>query len=104
MRALAVSGRQRDAQLPEVPTFQELGVGFVDETSWYALFAPRGTPKQIVSKINGDLNRILALPDMKERELTLGYRFIGGPPDELAKMFRAEITKWADVANNAALK
>jgi tripartite-type tricarboxylate transporter receptor subunit TctC len=63
-----------------------------------------GTPKQIVSKINGDLNRILALPDMKERELTLGYRFIGGSPDELAKMFRAEITKWADVANNASLK
>jgi tripartite-type tricarboxylate transporter receptor subunit TctC len=104
MRALAVSGRARDAQLPEVPTFQELGVGFVDETSWYALFAPRGTPKEIVGKINADMNRIIVLPDMKERERTLGYRFIGGPPDDLAKLLRAEIAKWADVAKSASLK
>jgi len=104
MRALAVSGRQRDAQLPDVPTFQELGVGFVDETSWYALFAPKGTPKDIIGKISADMNRILALPDMKARELTFGYRFIGGSPDVLAKMFQAEIGKWADVANSASLK
>jgi Uncharacterized protein conserved in bacteria len=51
MRALAVSGRARAAQLPDVPTFNELGIGFVDESSWYALFAPRGTPKEIVAKI-----------------------------------------------------
>ncbi len=104
MRALAVSGRERAAQLPDVPTFQELGVGFVDETSWYALFAPKGTPKEIVAKINGDMNRILALPDMKEREATLGYRFIGGSPDELATMLKREIAKWAEVANSASLK
>src|SRR5712692_7481075 len=77
MRALTVSDHARSAQLPEVPTFQELGIAFVDETSWYALFAPKGTRKEIVAKINADLTRILALPDMKEREATLGYRFIG---------------------------
>jgi len=104
MRALAVSGRERAAQLPEVPTFQELGVGFVDETSWYALFAPKGAPKEIVAKINADMNRILALPDMKEREATLGYRFIGGTPDALAAMLKHEIAKWAEVANSASLK
>src|SRR5262249_50590619 len=86
MRGLVVSGRERAAQLPDVPTFQELGVGFVAETSWYALFAPRGTPKGIVAKINADVNRILAQPDMKERELTLGYRFVGGSQDDLARM------------------
>jgi len=104
MRALAVSGRERAAQLPDVPTFQELGVGFVDETSWYALFAPKGTPKEIIAKINGDMNRILALPDMKEREATLGYRFIGGSPDALAAMLKHEIAKWSEVANSASLK
>jgi tripartite-type tricarboxylate transporter receptor subunit TctC len=104
MRALAVSGRERAAQLPDVPTFQELGVGFVDETSWYALFAPKGTPREIIAKINGDMNRILALPDMKEREVTLGYRFIGGSPDELAAMLKHEIAKWAEVTNSASLK
>jgi tripartite-type tricarboxylate transporter receptor subunit TctC len=104
MRALAVSGRARALQLPDVPTFNELGIGFVDESSWYALFAPRGTPKEIVAKINGDMARILSLPDMKERETTLGYRFIGGSSDQLAAMLRHEITKWAEVAKSASLR
>jgi tripartite-type tricarboxylate transporter receptor subunit TctC len=104
MRALAVSGRARAAQLPEVPTFNELGIGFVDESSWYALFAPRGTPKDIVAKINADMTRILAQPDMKERETTLGYRFVGGSPDKLAVMLKHEIDKWAEVANSSSLK
>jgi tripartite-type tricarboxylate transporter receptor subunit TctC len=104
MRALAVSGRARAAQLPDVPTFNELGIGFVDESSWYALFAPRGTPKEIVAKINSDMARILSLPEMKERETTLGYRFIGGSSDQLAAMLRHEITKWAEVAKSASLR
>ena len=104
MRALAVSGRVRAAQLPEVPTFNELGIGFVDESSWYALFAPRGTPKDIIAKINADMTHILATPDMKERETTLGYRFIGGSPDKLAAMLKHEIDKWAEVASSSSLK
>jgi tripartite-type tricarboxylate transporter receptor subunit TctC len=104
MRALAVSGRERAAQLPEIATFNELGIGFVDETSWYALFAPKGTPKEIVAKINADMNRIIATSDMKERETTLGYRFIGGTPDALAKLMNAEIAKWTDVAKSDSLK
>ncbi len=103
MRALAVSGHARSAQLPDVPTFQELGIAFVDETSWYALFAPKGTRKEIVAKINADMTRILALPDMKEREATLGYRFIGGRPEKLDAMLKAEIAKWAEVAKSASL-
>jgi tripartite-type tricarboxylate transporter receptor subunit TctC len=104
MRALAVSGRARAAQLPEVPTFNELGIGFVDESSWYALFAPRGTPRDIIAKINADMTHILTLPDMKERETTLGYRFVGGSPDKLAVMLKHEIDKWAEVANSSSLK
>ena len=104
MRALAVSGRARAAQLPEVPTLNELGIGFVDESSWYALFAPRGTPKDIIAKINADMTRILAQPDMKERETALGYRFVGGSPDKLAAMLKQEIDKWAEVANSSSLK
>jgi len=104
MRALAVSGKARAAQLPEVPTFTELGVKFVDETSWYALFAPKGTPKEIIAKVNGDVARILALPDMKEKAVTLGYRYVGGTPDALAAFLRSEIAKWAEVAKSASLK
>src|SRR5262245_63099020 len=59
MRALAVSGTTRATQLPDVPTFNELGVRFVDEASWYALFAPKGTRADIVAKTNAELARIL---------------------------------------------
>ena len=84
MRPLAVSGTTRATQLPDVPTFNELGVKFVDETSWYALFAPKGTRKEIIAKVNAELERILALPDVREKGVTLGYRYIGGPPEKLA--------------------
>jgi tripartite-type tricarboxylate transporter receptor subunit TctC len=104
MRALAVSGATRATQLPDVPTFNELGVKFVDETSWYALFAPKGTRKEIIVKVNAELERILALPDVKEKGVTLGYRYIGGPPEKLGTFLNGEIAKWADVAKSAALK
>jgi tripartite-type tricarboxylate transporter receptor subunit TctC len=104
MRALAVSGTTRATQLPDVPTFNELGVKFVDETSWYALFAPKGTRKDIIAKVNGELERILALPDVREKGVTLGYRYIGGPPEKLAAFLNSEIAKWAEVAKSAALK
>jgi tripartite-type tricarboxylate transporter receptor subunit TctC len=104
MRALAVSGTTRATQLPDVPTFNELGVKFVDETSWYALFAPKGTRKEIITKVNAELERILALPDVREKGVTLGYRYIGGPPEKLAAFLNGEIAKWAEVAKSAALK
>jgi tripartite-type tricarboxylate transporter receptor subunit TctC len=104
MRALAVSGQARARQLPDVPTFKELGVGFSDESSWYALFAPKGTSKAIVAKVNADMARIIALSDVKEREVTMGYRFIGGPPDKLDAFLKSEIAKWAEVAKSASLK
>jgi tripartite-type tricarboxylate transporter receptor subunit TctC len=104
MRALAVSGTARAAQLPDVPTFNELGVKFVDETSWYALFAPRGTPTEIIAKVNADVERILALPDVKEKAVTLGYHYVGGSPDKLRAFLANEIAKWAEVAKSASLK
>jgi len=104
MRALAVSGATRAAQLPDVPTFKELGIEFVDETSWYALFVPKGTPKEIVAKINADVAQILAMPDVKEKAVTLGYRYVGGSPEQLEGFLKSEIAKWAEVARDASLK
>jgi tripartite-type tricarboxylate transporter receptor subunit TctC len=104
MRALAVSGATRAAQLADVPTFNELGVKFVDETSWYALFAPKGTPKDIIAKVNADVERILAMPDVKEKGVTLGYRYVGGSPGKLDVFLKHEIAKWAEVAGGASLK
>jgi len=104
MRALAVSGPARAAQLPNVSTFKELGIAFADETSWYALFVPKGTPKHIVAKINADVGKILEMPDVKEKAVTLGYRYVGGSPDQLAAFLDHGIAKWAEVAKSASLK
>src|SRR5580698_8168314 len=104
LRALAVSGPTRAAQLPEVPTFDELGVAYGDDTSWYALFAPAGTPPAFVTKINADTNKILADADMKERAINLGFRQVGGSPEELGAHLHSEIDKWAKVAKAAGLE
>ena len=104
VRALAVSGPVRAKLLPDVPTLTEVGVKMPEESSWYGFFAPKGTPKPIIDKVNADLERILAMPDMKERETQLGYRFIGGPPDKLAAFLKAEIAKWGALAQKGAFK
>jgi tripartite-type tricarboxylate transporter receptor subunit TctC len=74
-----------------------------EEATWFAFFAPKGTPKDVILKVNRDVARILTLPDVKERAVTLGYRFVGGSPDELGIFLKAEIAKWAVVAKEAEL-
>jgi tripartite-type tricarboxylate transporter receptor subunit TctC len=103
VRPLAVSGSVRAAEFPDIPTFKESGVGFVDETSWYGIFAPKGTPKPVIDKINRDFNRVLDNPGIKERTATLGFRLLGGPPEKLQAMLTSEIAKWAEVAKTAGM-
>lgn len=103
VRALAVSGHARVAALPDVPTFKEQGVAMGEEATWFAFFAPKGAPREVVAKVNRDVERILSLPDVRARGVTLGYRFIGGPPEKLAGFLNAEIAKWAQVAKSADL-
>jgi tripartite-type tricarboxylate transporter receptor subunit TctC len=103
VRALAVSGHTRAPALPEVATFKEQGVAMEEESTWFAFFGPKGAPPDVIAKVNADVARVLALPDVKARAVTLGYRFIGGSPAELAAFLKAEIAKWADVAKKANL-
>src|SRR5271156_4726604 len=104
LRAIAVSGPTRAAQLPDVPTFDELGVAYGNDTSWYALFTPAGTPPTVIAKINADTNKILADADMKERATKLGLRLVGGAPEQLGVHLRSEIDKWAKVPKAAGLE
>jgi tripartite-type tricarboxylate transporter receptor subunit TctC len=103
LRALAVSGSVRSDQLADVPTFKEIGVPFVAETSWYGIYAPKGTPSEIIAKVNRDVGRILESPDVKERSEALGFRLLGGPPEKLGAMLKNEIAKWAEIAKSASL-
>ena len=103
LRPLAVSGPVRAKLLPNIPTLTELGIKMGEESSWYAFFAPKGTPKPIVEKVNRELERILATPEMRDRETALGYRFIGGSPEKLAEFLKSEIAKWDRLAKSGAL-
>jgi tripartite-type tricarboxylate transporter receptor subunit TctC len=104
MRALAVNGPTRSKLLPDVPTLEEAGVKMGQESSWYGFFAPKGTPKPIIDKINHDLQKVIDMPDMREREVQLGYRYFGGPPERLAAYLKADIAKWQALAAKGAFK
>ena len=104
IRAFAVTGPRRATLLPELPTFRELGITMGEESSWYALFAPKGTPRPMIDKINSDVKTIIELPDMKEREAQLGYRFIGGSPEELATFLKNDIAKWQEQERKGSFK
>ena len=103
VRGLAVNGPGRSKLVPELPTMKESGVNMTDESSWYGFFAPKGTPKAIVDKINKDLQTVIDSPEMREKELALGYRFIGGPPEKLTEHLKHETEKWARLAKSGSL-
>jgi len=104
VRPLAINGPARSKLLPELPTMIESGVNMKDESSWYGFFAPKGTPKPIIDKINRDLQTVIDKPDMREKELALGYRFIGGPPEKLRDYLRSETEKWEALEKKGAFK
>jgi tripartite-type tricarboxylate transporter receptor subunit TctC len=104
VRALAVTSPARLAAFPDIPTMKELGFPRVDGTVWYGLLAPAGTPKNIIAKLNAESNRVLAMPDVKEKLTRAGIDAAGGTPEEFAKFIRAEYDKWGPVVKAAGVK
>ena len=97
VRAFLMTGPKRAALLPDLlPGMTELGIKMGEESSWYAFFAPKGTPRPIIDKINRDLEAI-AEARHDEREAQQSYRFIGGSPDKLAAFLKSETAKWDDL-------
>ncbi|MCC7168492.1 MAG: tripartite tricarboxylate transporter substrate binding protein [Rhodospirillales bacterium] len=103
MRALAVSPAQRTALMPDLPTVGETVPGF-GFTSWAGLYATAGTPVEVVTRLNGEINRILKLPDIHEQLSKLGADPVGGTPKDLADWMAAETTKWAKVVKDSGAK
>jgi len=104
LRALAQSGAKRSAVAPDLPTVAEAGVPGYEVTVWFGLVAPAGTPREIVTKLNGEVLRILAMPDVRERFLALGVEPLGSTPGEFATHIRAQMDKWAKVVKDAGVK
>ena len=104
VRALGVSISKRSSVLPDVPTIHESGVPGFDAASWYAVFAPAGTPKNVVTVLGGEIVRIVNLPDVKERFASDGFEPAGTGPAEFAKFLRAELVKWDKAVKTAGIQ
>jgi tripartite-type tricarboxylate transporter receptor subunit TctC len=104
VRALGVTGAKRAPALPELPTIAEAGVKGYEATSWNGMLAPAGTPSEVIKRLNADFNRIIATPEMNKRMLDNGYEPVGGPPERLGELIRAEIAKWAPVVKAAGVQ
>jgi tripartite-type tricarboxylate transporter receptor subunit TctC len=104
LRALAVGSGARIAQFPDVPTVAEAGVPGFDAETWFGLFAPRGTPPEIVAKVNADVQRVLTDPAFKEKFLAPSFfEPIKGSPDVFASFIQSEAAKWSRVIKDANL-
>ena len=73
-------------------------------SSWWGVAAPAGTPKEIIAKLNGEINKRLGTPEVKERLYSLGADPIGGTPEKFSKHIREEITKWAEAVKSSGAK
>jgi len=104
LRALAFTSAQRVPGAPAVPTLAESGYAGFDVLSWYGILAPAGTPREIVGRLNAEINAILRAPDVRERLAGLGAEPTGGTPEQFAATIRADTARWAKVVADAAIR
>jgi len=104
VRAVAVLSEKRVATLPNVPTAKEAGVDDFVMPIWYAMFAPAVTPRDIVTRLNAEINRALEAPDLRERLTAAGVDPWPGTPDDLAQLVKKETARFAAIAKKAGLR
>ena len=104
LRAVAVTSMKRLPNLPDVPTIDEAGVKGYESLSWSGIAAPAGTPKAVIDKLNGAINRILRMDEVRARFASLGVEPVGGPPDAFARHIRGESEKWGRLVKAANIR
>ncbi len=104
LRGLAVTSRTRAPILPELPTMIEAGIPDFEVVLWTSVFAPAGTPRAVVERVQQQIAATLRLPDIRERLAALGIDPVGNTPAELGAVVRADIAKWTAVAKSANVK
>jgi tripartite-type tricarboxylate transporter receptor subunit TctC len=104
LKALAVSTTKRSAVFPDVPTMIESGFKDFEVDSWYAMFVPANTPKAAVDRLNAAANKVLASPEVKEKLLNQGAEAVGGSPEALGRVVKAELVKWDKVVKENGIK
>ena len=104
LRAIAVTTAQRSGLAPEVPTFAESGLPGYELGSWHGVFAPAGTPKDIIAKLNAEIVRGIQSAETRQRLLALGVDAAGTSVESFAAFVRAEVPKWAKVVKESGAK
>jgi tripartite-type tricarboxylate transporter receptor subunit TctC len=104
LRALAVTGPKRSPEMPDLPTMVEAGVPGYEATGGFGALAPAKTPKEIVTKLNAEIMKILHMPDVKERFFGFGLEILDNTPEQFAAIIKAEIAKWAKVVKEANIQ
>ena len=104
LKVLAVTGKNRSAILPEVPTLAESGFPGFDMVSWQALLAPAGTPRPVIDRLNAEVGRVLRTPEMKEKMSGLGTDIVANSPEEFAQYLRVETAKWSQIVKVSGIR
>jgi tripartite-type tricarboxylate transporter receptor subunit TctC len=104
LRALAVTTAKRSAVAPEVPTLAESGLPGYEVGSWQGVFAPAGTPPEVVKRLNAEMVKIINMPDVREKLIGLGAEPVGNSSEEFGAFVKAEVVKWADVVKKSGAK
>jgi tripartite-type tricarboxylate transporter receptor subunit TctC len=104
VKVLAVSGRARSPLFPDVPTIAEAGVAGYETTAWGGIVAPAGTPREIVSRLNAEINKILGMPSVNEKYSAIAFESTIGPPERLFDRAVRETRIWADVVKRSGAK
>jgi tripartite-type tricarboxylate transporter receptor subunit TctC len=104
LKALATTGGKRSPLAPDVPTMIEAGLPGFEITAWYAIFAPKKTPKDVIAKLNGALNAAMTDPELVKRMAGQGVTLVGGTPAEAEAFVQAEATRWGEVIKRAGIK
>lgn len=104
LSALAVTGKVRSPELPQVPTVAESGLSGFDVTAWFGLFAPAGTPSSTIKRLNAELVKILAMPDVQKKMASHGLQPAGGTPEALGSFLVRDIEKWGKLIREAGIR
>ena len=104
VRALAILSDARSPALPDVPTTTELGFPKLQSSTWFAMLAPKGTPKPIIDKMNAEINAVLKDPDFQKKLAAIGATTLGGSAEKLSSHLNAELEKWGAVIQATGIK
>jgi tripartite-type tricarboxylate transporter receptor subunit TctC len=104
LRSLGVTTATRSATAPEIPTIAEAGVPGYDANAWFGIFAPAGTPKAVIDRLNAEIVKIVKLPETRDRFLSLGAEPVGSTAEQFGAFFKNEVAKWGKVVKESGAR